>query len=321
MELSVILPCFNGAATLAVQLEALTRQHWPGGWEVIVVDNGSTDHSMAIVEQYRDRLPHLRIEPAHKPGTPRLGVPHSYNTGIQVARGEAFVFCEADDEVAEGWLEAMGRALESHEFVLARLDHFKLNPPSLHPLEGNGFQADGLYHHPEPPHYFSGSAAGFGLRRSLYEAIGPLSIDFPIAHDDEYCGRAQAAGYSLHFEPAALVHYRERSTLGDRYRQGRGWGRDTTLMHMARGWTPARHPVSRQLLWMARCLPEGAGALVASGLRRPTGQRRLADWVWNFGWSVGKLQALAKANTAALQKKGEGARSGPHESSGLHQSP
>ena len=116
------------------------------------------------------------------------------------------------------------------------------------------------------------------------------------------------------------MHYRERSTLGDRYRQGRGWGRDTTLMHMARGWTPPSHPVPRQLLWMARCLPEGAGALVASGLRRPSGQRRLADWVWNFGWSVGKLQALAKANTEAMNKS-EGARSGPRETTGLHKSP
>jgi glycosyltransferase involved in cell wall biosynthesis len=320
MKLSVILPCFNGAATIAVQLEALTRQHWPGGWEVVVVDNGSTDHSMAIVERYRDRLPGLRIVPAHKPGTPRLGVPHSYNTGIQAATGEAFVFCEADDEVAPGWLDAMGRALQLHEFVLARLDHRKLNPPGLHPLTGDGFQANGLYRHPEPPHYFSGSAAGFGLRRSLYEAIGPLSVDYPIAHDDEYCCRAQAAGYSLHFEPEALVHYRERSTLGDRYRQGRGWGRDTTRMLMVRGWTPGRHPVPRQLLWLARCLPEGAGALLARGLRMPSGQRRLADWVWNFGWSVGKLQALAKANTGSQQKR-EGPPAGPLTGTGLHKSP
>ena len=51
--------------------------------------------------------------------------------------------------------------------------------------------------------------------------------------------------------------------------------------------------------------------MLASGLRRPTGQRRLADWVWNFGWSVGKLQALAKANTESLNKSegGSGPRS------------
>ena len=61
MKLSVILPCINGAETIAVQLEALTRQSWAGEWEVIVVNNGSTDNSMEIVERYRDRLQNLQI--------------------------------------------------------------------------------------------------------------------------------------------------------------------------------------------------------------------------------------------------------------------
>ena len=92
MKLSVILPCFNGAQTIAVQLDALTCQAWPGGWELIVVNNGSTDSSMEIVEAYRSRLLELQIVQAHVPDTVRLGVPHSYNTGINAATGEAFVF-------------------------------------------------------------------------------------------------------------------------------------------------------------------------------------------------------------------------------------
>jgi cellulose synthase/poly-beta-1,6-N-acetylglucosamine synthase-like glycosyltransferase len=85
VKLSVILPCYNGAATIAVQLDALTRQHWPGSWEIIVVNNGSTDSSMEIVDRYRARLPPLAIIEAHVPGTRRLGVPHSYNVGIGAA--------------------------------------------------------------------------------------------------------------------------------------------------------------------------------------------------------------------------------------------
>ncbi|MDB5945273.1 MAG: putative b-glycosyltransferase, Glycosyltransferase Family 2, partial [Ramlibacter sp.] len=144
MKLSVILPCFNGAATIAVQLDALIRQQWPGGWEVIVVNNGSTDRSMEIVEQYRDRLPGLSIVQAHVPGTARLGVPHSYNCGIKAATGEAFVFCEADDEVAPGWLMAMGKALAQHDFVAARLDHEKLNDEWSRPVDG-GYQSERLW--------------------------------------------------------------------------------------------------------------------------------------------------------------------------------
>ncbi|QYO63482.1 glycosyltransferase family 2 protein [Leptolyngbya sp. 7M] len=82
MKLSVVLPCFNGAKTIAVQLEALTKQHWLEGWEVVVVNNGSTDGSMAIVEQYRDRLPGLRIVEARSSGVNlRKGAQQARNQG------------------------------------------------------------------------------------------------------------------------------------------------------------------------------------------------------------------------------------------------
>lgn len=303
LKLSVILPCYNGAATLAVQLEALTVQDWPGGWELVVVNNGSTDGSMALVESYRARLPALQIVEAHVPGTPRLGVPHSYNTGIQAATGDAFVFCEADDEVAPGWLAAMGRALMAHDFVLARLDHRKLNAEWLHPPQGEGYQSAGLYRMPFAPHFLWASACGFGLSRAIYETLGPLNIDFPITHDGDYCWRAQLAGYALHFEPEALVHYREKSALMDRFRQGRNWGRDTTRLHHFYGTQMGRLNLPRHLVSMARLLPAGAWALLSRALRRPRGQALLGEWIWNFGWEAGKLQLIVQKR-ALLPKKG-----------------
>ena len=302
LKLSVILPCFNGAATLAVQLEALTVQDWPGGWELVVVNNGSTDGSMAIVESYRARLPALRIVQAHVPGTSRLGVPHSYNTGIKAATGDAFVFCEADDEVAPGWLAAMGRALRSHDFVLARLDHRKLNAEWLHPPQGEGYQSAGLYRMPVAPHFFSASACGFGLSRSIYEKLGPLNTDFPIVHDGEYCWRAQLAGHALHFEPEALVHYREKSAFMDRFRQGRNWGRDTTRLHHHHGTAMGRLSLARHLVSIARSLPSGGWALLSRALRRPQGQALLAEWIWSFGWSAGKLQLILQKPALSPKK-------------------
>ena len=315
MKLSVILPCFNGAQTIAVQLDALTGQHWPGGWEVIVVNNGSTDMSMAIVQAYRGRLSGLRIVQAHQPGTPRLGVPHSYNTGIQAATGGAFVFCEADDEVAPGWLHAMGSALAGHAFVVARLDHRKLNAAWLHPPYGDGYQSAGLYRMPQPPHFFSASACGFGLQRALYEALGPLSTDFPIVHDGEYCWRAQLAGQAIHFAPEALVYYREKSSLVARFRQGRSWGWDTTRLHYHQGQPRARFALPRQLIALARMLPAGARAALLWALRRPQGRTLIADWVWNAGWAAGKLKLLVEKPVAVVQRHGSAAASAADTSS------
>ena len=307
LKLSVILPCFNGAATRAVQLEALTVQDWPGGWELIVVNNGSTDDSMTMVEAYRARFPALHIVEAYVPGTLRLGVPHSYNTGIQAATGDAFVFCEADDEVAPGWLAAMGRALTVHDFVLARLDHRKLNPEWLHPPHGEGYQSAGLHRMNFEPYFFSATACGFGLSRAIYEKLGPLNVDFPMVHDGEYCWRAQLAGYALHFEPDALVHYREKSALMARFRQGKNWGRDTTRLHHHYGTVTGRLSLPRHLVSMARSLPSGAKAVLSRALGRPQGQALLGEWVWNFGWATGKLELILQKRALTAQKKSESA--------------
>jgi glycosyltransferase involved in cell wall biosynthesis len=308
LKLSVILPCYNGADTIAVQLQALTSQAWDGGWEVIVVNNGSTDGSMKIVELYRDRLPDLAIVEAYVPGRARLGVPHSYNTGIAAATGDAFVFCEADDEVAPGWLAAMGRALTDHEFVVGRLDHRKLNANWLHPPYGDGYQAQGLFKLPCYPYFYSASACAFGLRRSLYISLGPLSIDFPIVHDAEYCWRAQAAGYALHFEPEALVYYREKSSLVARFKQGRNWAKDSTRLYAHYGPPPARLAALRQISAMARSLPGGLKTLIPYALKTFKGRNQMADWVWNFGWSTGMLLGTLQAQ-AELRS---GARAGAH---------
>lgn len=302
MKLSVILPCFNGAATLAVQLEALTRQHWPPGWEVIAVDNGSTDGSMEIVRRYADRLPGLRIVQAHTPGTPRLGVPHSYNTGIRAASGDAFVFCEADDEVAPGWLQAMGEALAGHPLVAARLEHRKLNPPWAHPPHGDGYQYHGLSRSSKPPFVQWASGAALGMQRAAYDALGPLSVEHPMAHDLEYCWRAQLAGYELHFEPRAVVHYREKTRLKDRFVQGRNWGGDDTRLRQSHGVPAGRFPVLRQDLFLLRLLPRGLGAALLAATGHLEARRRLADWVWNFGWAVGKRQALAGSRKQAAER-------------------
>lgn len=293
VKLSVIVPCFNGSATLAVQLEALTRQSWPEGWEVIAVDNGSTDSSVEIVRLYQDRLPGLKIVQAHTPGMPRLGVPHSYNTGIQAAGGDAFVFCEADDEVAPGWLEAMGDALREHHFVVARLEHAKLNPDWVLPPHSEGQRYSGLSRSASPPHLQWASGAAFGLQRSMYQALGPLSTEFPIAHDMEYCWRAQSAGYALHLEPRAVVHYREKTRLKDRFIQGRNWGRDNARLERHLG-TPRRpFPVLRQAAFLLRMGSTGVVvALLAVGTHGLEPRRKLADWVWNFGWAVGTWMAI-----------------------------
>ena len=83
--ISVVLCCHNGARTLTEQLAALARQDYAGAWELVFVDDGSTDESAAIASSWADRLP-LRIVPTGEPGAP-VGLASARNIGGHAARG------------------------------------------------------------------------------------------------------------------------------------------------------------------------------------------------------------------------------------------
>lgn len=287
MKLSVILPCYNGAATIAGQLEALTRQQWEGEWEVIVVNNGSTDDSMQIVETYRDRLPQLRIVEAYHPPGPRQGVTHSYSVGFQAATGDAFVLCEADDEVGEGWLTALGKALQTHDFVAAALEYRRLNEAWL---IGEGWQqqsAEAGLSTISPPLFLPyASGCSFGLRRSVYETIGLPDGTCGASWDTDYCWRAHLAGMPIHFVPEATLHYRLRHQLGDRYRQGKAWGKAHLALQRKYGPPPTRLKALKHYLRSAFNLCQH---LLQLPINLSDRQKR-ANWIWGLGWQIGDWQ-------------------------------
>jgi glycosyltransferase involved in cell wall biosynthesis len=116
VQLSVVVPCRNAAETLGEQLEALTRQSFRALWEVVVVDDGSTDDTRAVAEGFLDRLPLVVVDAGdghHSPARAR-------NVGVQAARGERILFCDSDDVVDDGWGSALEHALDEHGFVCAR---------------------------------------------------------------------------------------------------------------------------------------------------------------------------------------------------------
>src|SRR5690349_17899622 len=82
-SITVVIPAYNAAATLAEQLEALAGQDYEGDWEVLVVDNGSSDATTDIARQYAKRLPACTVVKSRRRGhsAPR-------NDGARAARGE-----------------------------------------------------------------------------------------------------------------------------------------------------------------------------------------------------------------------------------------
>ena len=105
--LSVVIPAHDAAATLPAQLDALLAQQWTEPWEIVVVDNRSTDDTGA--RRRRATRTAIRASGSSRADA-RAGVAYCRNVGVGAARADAIAMCDADDVVAPGWVARHGHA-------------------------------------------------------------------------------------------------------------------------------------------------------------------------------------------------------------------
>jgi glycosyltransferase involved in cell wall biosynthesis len=105
IKVSAIIPVFNGSGTLREAIDSVLVQSSPGV-ELIVVDDGSTDSTPAIIDSYGDRIQHIRQSNA--------GPAVARNAGVRKARGEYLAFLDADDRWLPGMLEHALATLDSN---------------------------------------------------------------------------------------------------------------------------------------------------------------------------------------------------------------
>ncbi len=275
MKLSAVIPCRNAADRLPRQLEALTREKWQGWWEVVIADNGSKDGTREVAERFKDRLPHLLVVDA----SARRGASYARNVGARAASGEAFLFLDADDEIAPGYLPAMADALAHHDFVAAYRDSESLNAGWVrssrhtHPYEGfrNFFG-------------FLSHAGGnrMGVRRSIFESVGGFDENLPRGEDVDFCWRVQLAGTPLRLVPNATLRYRYRESLRGIFRQACLTGRGDALLYRR----------YRSAGMAGRSIGAGLGDWLRIIQRLPhiRGKSGWARWVRRLGQCVGRLE-------------------------------
>lgn len=282
MDLSIVIPVHNVADTVSEQLDALLAQDWDGTWELVVVDNRSTDSTPDIVRKYVRRSPRIRLVQASE----KASWSYACNVGIREARSEAIALCDGDDIVAEGWLSAMGNGLTRHSFVTGPLALERLNSSHLAGIRGrrNGHGPVTFY-----GIFPFASGGNFGLHRAVWEQVGGFGEDDPSADDMEFSLRAWQHGVRLQWLSGALVHYRYRSSLTSLWQQGFAYGvsRPYICRRLREEGLMAPSPLAGWKSW---------AWLLINGWRLLSKHRR-PGWVWVAANRIGHVRGSIKHRT------------------------
>lgn len=182
MDVSVVMSTYNRAAMLTPALDALVAQATEVPYEVIVVDNNSTDHTRRVVHQYVEQHPgtvRYIFEPAQ-------GLSHGRNAGIRAARGAIIAFTDDDVEVGPDWIARLRQSFEDHPgagYIGGRvLPRWTASPPrwltDAHwsPLALQDYGDHPVRVGPSWPICLVG--ANLAFRRDVFERVGLFTPDF-----------------------------------------------------------------------------------------------------------------------------------------------
>lgn len=282
-ELTVVVLTRNRADLVEETLASLAGQKWDGRWDIVFLDNGSTDATPRILRQRLDCMPTpTRIVEA----TGGQSVPYARNAGAKATTARSVVFVDDDDVLAPGFVAAMGMALRDHEFVGPRHDYHTLNDERT--ARDRTGQTKGLNHFGGIPVV---SGGGFGCRRDLWEQVGGNDESFRAGQDIDFSLRVAALDtITPHFCGDAEYCVRARTTTRGAFRQGKRMGRAAIRLHKVHTAHLRPEPeATRQ--WMRRWV---ALVLRLRGLRQTENRPR---WAFDVGREVGRLMGMLAHRT------------------------
>ncbi len=243
-KVSVVVCTYNGSRTIRFCLEGVELLRYPD-YEVIVVDDGSTDGLANIVQEYPVKL----IQSDNK------GLSHARNLGLEAATGEIIAYLDDDARPDPYWLHFLVETFRTGQFAA-------VGGPNIAP-PGDADVADAVAHAPGGPihvllsdteaEHIPGCNMAF-LTREL-RAIDGFDAAFRIAGDDvDACWRLQARFRRLGFSPAAVVWHKRRNSLRAYWRQQLNYGKAEAMLE--RKW-PEKYNAFGHIAWRGRLYGRG----------------------------------------------------------------
>ena len=249
-RISVVVCSFNGERTIGACCEALVRLDYPD-YEVIVVDDGSTDRTAEIARGFGFRVI----------STENQGLSSARNTGMQAAAGEIIAYTDDDAPPDPHWLTFLA-------WGFMTTGHAAIGGPNIAPP--GGLIADCVAHAPGGPVHVLLSdrvaehvpGCNLAVRRRCLEEIGGFDPRYRAAGDDvDVCWRLQERGWSIGFSPAAMVWHHRRSSVRAYWKQQQGYGRAEALLEQK--W-PGKYNSLGHLTWRGRIYGNGIARALTS---------------------------------------------------------
>lgn len=222
--ISVVIPVYNEAEAIEACLTALlpSRQSFAGPYEIVVVDNGSTDPSHEVVEGFRQAHPELELRLVHEEES---GVAAASQRGFCEARYEIIARTDADTLVDPRWLEAIVRRFEDPRVMALCGRVCFYNPHWIQKvlfLERLIALHQRVHVRLKKPHFWG---FNFAVRREIFERVGGFNTRLRLGEDLELglrLGRALRPGERIVYAPEVRVYSSSR-----RYGLHREWLRYT----------------------------------------------------------------------------------------------
>ncbi|MUW14920.1 glycosyltransferase [Halorubrum sp. CBA1125] len=223
---SIVVPVYNDPIGIEATIDSLRRQSAPvDRYEVIVVDNGSTDGTREVVREYREAFDGLRLLVEDE-------VQGSYaarNSGIDAATGPVVAFVDADMVVDPDWVEDVARrmARTDAEYLACDVRLFTAGDEGtvakynrLNDLHVERFIEELSF----------APTCCLVVRRTLLEDLGGFDPRLRSGGDFEFGNRVAASGRRLRYAPDIVMYHPTRTTLGALLRKARRVGRGKTQL-------------------------------------------------------------------------------------------
>jgi glycosyltransferase involved in cell wall biosynthesis len=220
VKITVIICTCNRSQSLARTLTSLAAQTLPerAQWEVLVVDNNSTDQTREVVQDFSDRYPgRFRYLRESRPGKS-----FALNSGVQAAAGDVLAFTDDDVRAEPQWLQSLTSGLESGAWAGAGgrvLAEWAGSQPRWLPSEGRYSMAPlALFDRGEAAGELEDNPFGVNMafRKAMFEKYGGFRTDLgpragssgPQKNEDaEFGRRLLQAGERFRYEPEAAVYH------------------------------------------------------------------------------------------------------------------